>query len=38
MHSVYKSLFLIDPTYLITGEKNVFFDMERFLAKCNIEK
>ena len=28
----------IDPTYLITGEKNHTFDVELFLANCNREE
>lgn len=28
----------IDPTYLITGEKNRTFDVELFLAKCSREE
>lgn len=28
----------IDPTYLITGEKNLAFDVEIFLANCSREE
>ena len=28
----------IDPTYLITGEKNQTFDVELFLANCDREE
>ena len=28
----------IDPTYLLTGEKNHTFDVELFLANCSREK
>lgn len=28
----------IDPTYLITGEKNSSFDIELFLANCSREE
>lgn len=28
----------IDPTYLITGEKNSTFDIELFLANCSREE
>lgn len=28
----------IDPTYLITGEKNQTFDVELFLANCSREE
>ena len=34
---LYKT-YKIDPTYLITGEKEESFNMERFLAKCSIEE
>ena len=28
----------IDPTYLITGEKNHIFDLEMFLSNCSKEE
>ena len=28
----------IDPTYLLTGEKNHTFDVELFLANCSREE
>ena len=28
----------IDPTYLLTGEKNHTFDVEMFLANCSREE
>ena len=28
----------IDPTYLLTGEKNHTFDVELFLANCSMEE
>lgn len=28
----------IDPTYLITGDKNQTFDIELFLANCSREE
>lgn len=34
---LYKT-YKIDPTYFNYRRKNVFFDIERFLAKCNIEE
>ena len=30
-------IYRIDPTYLITGEKRERFDLELFLANCNLK-
>ena len=35
---LYGLRYRIDPTYLITGEKNQTFDVELFLANCDREE